>query len=130
MINSFAMSQKEKVYIPPRVAWQGGIGGNPVSQLEHAGWIEEVEVERYLRRGVEGWTLRRANGERVLAVSKRTSVNPYGSVLVVPEMTYLPTTKEEAGENCRWIQPKSRIIDAGFDASVVSAEARASWVNT
>jgi hypothetical protein len=35
-----------------------------VAQLEHAGRIEDVDVERYNSRGVDGWTLHRAHGER------------------------------------------------------------------
>lgn len=122
------MSHKESVYIPPRIAWRGIIDGNPVQQLEHAGRIEDVDVERYSSRGVKGWTLHRANGESVLVVSKQTSANPFGTVLCIPGITSLPIIKEEA-KGYRWIYPKTTTIDTSFDIPAICTETRASWEN-
>lgn len=124
------MPDKESVYIPPRVAWRGFVSGNPITQLEHPARIEDVDIERYNSRGVEGWTLHRAHGERVLAVNKRTSANPYGAVIYLPGMTSLPNTKEDASQEYRWIYPKPKIIDTSLDVSLISSTVRASWADT
>jgi len=124
------MPDKERVYIPPRVAWRGFVSGNRITQLEHPARIEDVDLERYNSRGVEGWTLHRTHGEPVLVVSKRTSANPYGAVIYAPEMTRLPNTKEDASPEYRWIYPKPRVIDTNLNVSLLSSTARISWVDT
>lgn len=124
------MSDTQKIYIPARLAWQGTVSGNPIAQLEHTAREEDVEVEHYLKRGVEGWTIHRACGESILVVTKHTSANPYGAVLHLPDMTSLPTKKDDVVEGWRWIKPRTTIIDNAVVASNISAEARASWVNT
>ncbi len=123
------MLQPERVFIPAQMAWQGSISQNPVTQLKHSDHIEEVHVESYNTRGIEGWTLHRANEERILVVRKRTSADPYGSVLYLPEVTSLPATKDNAGEGYRWIYPKPERISADFDGPRITSNIRASWVN-
>ncbi|MDX1992561.1 MAG: DEAD/DEAH box helicase family protein [bacterium] len=123
------MIYKESVYIPPRMAWQGVFGGNSVVQLKQSGQIEYVDIEHYNTRGVVGWTLHRANEERILVVSKRTLADPYGVVLHIPGIDSLPTSKEDAGDNWRWLKPRTRKLDDTDVAATISAEARASWID-
>lgn len=115
------------VYLPSRTARIGKIAGNAVAQLEFAGHVETLNVSPYQKRGVQGWTLRRSGGESVLAVSGRTSANPYGAVLLAPNSPNLPASCSAAVSGYRWVSPKPQGIDATSDLSAVCAEVRDSW---
>lgn len=124
------MTSKKRIYIPPRMAWQGKISGNPITQFEHSGRIEDVDVEDYSSRGVKGWTVRRPNGETILVTSKPTSANPYGAVLLMPGATSLSDGKQEASEESRWLYPKTKVIDESFNGIAISSQTRRSWTDT
>lgn len=85
------MPSNEEVLFPRRISFKAKVANNPVLQLDHADRVEGVEIEDYARRGVTGWTVGRLTGERVLVVTKRTSANPYDSVLLLPNTTSIPT---------------------------------------
>ena len=120
-------SREERIYIPRRVAWKASIGGNSLIQLAHAGRRERVEVEQYKDWLVEGWTLRRQSGERVLVVSEWTPSNAFEEVLCLPGITSLPTNKEDMVDGWDWIQPKSKKLVEEANSGRFSSSARSSW---
>lgn len=122
------------VYLPPRWSLSGKVAGNPVERLAHAGRVESLSAEGYDRYGVQGLTLHRPDGERILAVGKRTSAEPYEAVLVVPgtgaeplATDSLPIGEDEAPDGYQWLSPTPRDPSGQSDLPSLCAEIRASW---
>jgi superfamily II DNA or RNA helicase len=115
------------VYLPPRIALVGKVAGNPVTQLDFAGRVEAVTISSYRKRGVKGWTLSRSDGENVLAVAYKTSANPFGTVLLAPKATGLPSSRNDAMNGYRWLSPKPRGIDRTSNLDALCAQVRDSW---
>lgn len=120
------MPTLRQIYIPFRPALTAEVSGNPILQLEHAGRVEMVGIEPYERRGVEGWTIHRGSGERVLIVPKRTTANPYGNVLLIPGADRLPESEAQLAAGWRWIRPKLGPVGAG-QIGAACVRARESW---
>lgn len=120
----------QEVYLPPRVAINDKLAGNPVLRLEHAGRVEALGVAGYRRRGVEGWTLHRDNGDEILVVSKKTTANPYGTVLLMPEAAVLPASEGEAVEGCAWTSPGPSGLGSITDLPAFCSQIRESWADT
>ena len=118
------MPSNEEVLFPRRISFKAKVANNPVLQLDHTDRVEGVEIEDYARHGVTGWTVRRLTGEQVLIVSKRTSANPYGSVLLLPNATSIPTRINQI-EGSLWLHPKPK-VDLS-DLEDLCRLARASW---
>ena len=118
------MSSNEEVLFPRRISFKAQVANNPVLQLDHTDKVEGVEIEDYARRGVTGWTVRRLTGERVLVVPKRTSANPYGSVLLLPNATSISTRTNQI-EGSLWLHPKPK-VDV-LDLEDLCRSVRESW---
>lgn len=122
------------VYLPPRLSLDGKIVGNPVERLVHAGRVESLGAEGYDQYGVKGLTLHRPNGERVLAVGRRTSADPYEATLVVPSngdgpltTDGLPSDADDAPKGYRWLSPDPLDPSEQSNLPALCAEISASW---
>jgi len=121
------MPHNKNIYFPPRILLNGKLGDNPILKLDHAGRIEEAKVEEYHNRSIKGWKIYRQSGEKVLAVTQKTSVDPYGFLLLAPEVTELPESKIKSGKGYKWITPKPRLIGDNTDLSTICSAIRQSW---
>ena len=116
----------EAVYFPRRYRVNKKVFKNPIYQLEQAGGVENVGVEVYDRRGIKGWAIQRSGGEQVLVVGRKTTANPFDSVLVLPGANTLPRSRRDLPKGWRWAFPKS-YQQSSTDLPVLCAETRESW---
>jgi superfamily II DNA or RNA helicase len=122
----------EKIYLPPRVKLAGYVAENSITQLAYAGQLEDIQYEAYDRRGVKGWIFYRSNGEKLLVAPTKTTANPYGYVLVMPNsLERFPSSKKEITTGTRWLFPKA-IRFKGPDDKLIAAcdTARNTWTDS
>jgi len=120
---------KEKILIPSRYLFINKVAENTIAQLDRVNSYEDVGIEGYKVRGVKGWTLHRENGEKILVVPQLTTIDPYGSVLLIPGITNLPTPENEYIQGTRWIKPRLRIFSDLSELSRICVETRNTWNN-
>lgn len=120
---------KESIFLPSRYSFIRKVGENTIAQLSWGNNCEDVGVEGYRFRGVKGWTLHRENGEKILVVPNITTIDPYGSVLFLPEVIELPHLESEFPQGTRWLKPRINTSLATEDIPKICSEARSSWKN-
>ena len=119
----------ENIFLPSRFKFTSKIAQNAIAQLECLDSSEDVGIEGYKFRGVKGWVIHRKSGDRILVVPKPTSVNPFGSVLLVPGISKFPYVENDGAQIARWLYPKVRTITDIEELISISHKARESWAN-
>ncbi len=123
------MAFRQKVYFPPRIALSGTVSRNLIQQLEFSEYTEEVELEIYSKNGVSGWTLKKKNGESVLVVPKETTAKFKGSILLLPDISTIPSSKDDSVDRQKWLLPKLKKIGSDIDLTKICSEVHSSWEN-
>ena len=116
---------EKKLLFPQKISIYGSVAGNPIVRLEHAEIEEKVEVEEYNHFRVKGWTIHKSSGECILAVTWKTTANPYGSVLLVEK-----GSEDEIIKGLQWITPKPNLIGSNIDLPTLCNQVRGSWKDT
>ena len=124
------MASRQKVYFPRRLALSGTVSGNLIQQLEFSDHTEEVELKSYNKRGVSGWTLEKENGEIVLVVPKKTTAKFEGSILLIPDVATVPSSKDDSVNRQKWLSPKLKKINPDIDLTKICSQVNSSWVNS
>ncbi len=123
------MAFRQKVYFPPRIALSGTVSRNLIQQLEFSEYTEEVELEIYSKNGVSGWTLKKKNSESVLVVPKETTAKFKGSILLLPDISTIPSSKDDSVDRQKWLLPKLKKIGSDIDLTKICSEVHSSWEN-
>ena len=123
------MLYKEMMSFPSRSKFIYRIGSNEIQQLEFSDFSEEVGLEGYRVRGVSGWIAHRENGTKILIVREKTTANPFGEVLLIPNIPLVSPIGEISFVNSKWLYPKQIQISDERDLIRSCNSARESWKN-
>ena len=118
---------RETMLFPSRSKFKYKIGSNFVEQLEFSDFSEEVGLEGYRVRGVKGWIAHRENNTKTLIVSEKTSVNPFGEVLLIPNIPLKSPIGEISLQNSAWLKPRRLQISDERTLIKNCINARESW---
>ncbi len=69
------------------------------------------------------------HGESVLVVPKKTTAKFEGSILLIPNFSTIPSSKDELVDGQKWLFPKSKKINSDVDLTKICTEVHSSWVN-